>query len=82
MNKLKPVLLFFAVLFLCGALKAQTLDEGKKFMYYERYKSAKSVFEKLVAANITEKIILFSVFHSQSHFLFQKKLFPAAGKPF
>ena len=51
MNKLKPVLLFFAVLFLCGALKAQTLDEGKKFMYYERYKSAKSVFEKLVAAN-------------------------------
>ena len=51
MNKLKSGLLFFAVLFFCGALKAQTLEDGKKFMYYERYKSAKGVFEKLVAAN-------------------------------
>ncbi len=51
MNKFKTGLLFIAV-FLFGAIaKAQTLDEGKKFMYYERYASAKSVFEKLVAAN-------------------------------
>ena len=32
-------------------LKAQTIEEGKKFLYYERYKSAKDVFEKLVNAN-------------------------------
>lgn len=51
MNKLKSGLLFFAVLFLAGALKAQTLEDGRKFMYYERYKSAKGIFEKLVAAN-------------------------------
>lgn len=51
MNKLKLGLLFFTALFFSGLSKAQTLEEGKKFMYYEKYKSAKGVFEKLVAAN-------------------------------
>lgn len=30
---------------------AQTIEDGKKFLYYERYKSAKEVFQKLSAAN-------------------------------
>jgi len=30
---------------------AQSIDDGKKFMYYERFKSAKGVFEKLIGAN-------------------------------
>ncbi|MFT3845460.1 MAG: tetratricopeptide repeat protein [Lacibacter sp.] len=30
---------------------AQSLEEGKKFMYYERFNSAKDVFAKLLAAN-------------------------------
>ncbi len=30
---------------------AQSIDEGKKFMYYERFNSAKEVFTKLLAAN-------------------------------
>ncbi len=51
MNKFKSGLLFIAVFLFSGLLKAQTLEEGKKFMYYERYKSAKAVFEKVVAAN-------------------------------
>lgn len=34
-----------------GFTFAQTLEEGRKFLYYERYKSARSVFEKLLAAN-------------------------------
>lgn len=34
-----------------GWAAAQTLEDGRKFMYYERYKSARSVFEKLLAAN-------------------------------
>ncbi len=50
MNKLKLALAFFAMV-ISGVVKSQTLEEGKKFFYYERYKSAKSVFEKLVAAN-------------------------------
>lgn len=32
-------------------LLAQNIDQGKKFLYYQRYNSAKSQFEKLLAAN-------------------------------
>ena len=51
MNKLKSGLLFIGIALLSNVLKAQTIEEGRKFLYYERYKSAKAVFEKLVAAN-------------------------------
>ncbi len=51
MSKLKLGMLLFTALFVSVNLKAQTIEEGKKFIYYERYKSAKAVFEKLVAAN-------------------------------
>jgi tetratricopeptide (TPR) repeat protein len=51
MKKLNSGLLFFAVFFFSGMVKAQTLEDGKKFMYYERYKSAGEVFKKLVDAN-------------------------------
>jgi len=34
-----------------GALLAQSVDQGKKFLYYERYKSAKDQLEKAIAAN-------------------------------
>ncbi len=43
--------LVFVAVFLVQQLLAQSIDDGKKFMYYERFKSAKDVFEKLVAAN-------------------------------
>ncbi|MBZ5859477.1 tetratricopeptide repeat protein [Flavihumibacter profundi] len=37
---------------MCGnSLFAQSVDQGKKFYYYERYKSAKDAFEKTLAAN-------------------------------
>jgi tetratricopeptide (TPR) repeat protein len=32
-------------------LFAQSVEQGKKFFYYERYKSAKETFEKIIAAN-------------------------------
>jgi Putative Zn-dependent protease, contains TPR repeats len=32
-------------------LFAQNVDQGKKFLYYERYKSARETFEKILAAN-------------------------------
>jgi tetratricopeptide (TPR) repeat protein len=51
MKKMKSAVLFSAVLFLSVNLKAQTLDQGKTLLYYEKFKSAKAVFEKLVAAN-------------------------------
>ncbi|MDB5202615.1 MAG: Tetratricopeptide 1 repeat-containing protein [Ferruginibacter sp.] len=50
MNKIKMSIFLVAMLF-ATSLMAQSVDDGKKFMYYERYQSAKNVFEKLVASN-------------------------------
>ena len=33
------------------SLNAQTIDQGKQFLYYERYKSAKEVFQKLLTTD-------------------------------
>ncbi len=38
-----------------GKSIAQTIEDGKKFLYYERFKSAKDVFQKLYAANPTDE---------------------------
>lgn len=44
--------LVFLVLSLSGGVSiAQSIEDGRKFMYYERYKSAKEVFQKLLASN-------------------------------
>ena len=51
MNKIKTGLLFFVSIFISAGLLAQSIEEGKKFMYYEKYRSAKDVFQKLVDAN-------------------------------
>src|SRR4026209_2304683 len=51
MRKIKIISLLSALL-LCGnILSAQNLDDGKRFLYYERYNSAKDVFSKLVNSN-------------------------------
>lgn len=50
MRKLSTGLLFSAIC-ISSSLHAQSIDAGKKFLYYERYKSAQDVFEKLLAAN-------------------------------
>jgi len=49
MSSFKFGLVVLFALLLSSTMKAQTLEEGKKFMYYERYQSAKNVFQKLVA---------------------------------
>ena len=54
MKKIKSGMLFLAVLFLSTSLKAQTIDQAKSLLYYEKYKSAKAGFEKLVAANAND----------------------------
>lgn len=51
MKKSKLALLLIITLVSVNVLKAQSIEEGKKFLYYERYKSARNLFEKLVAAN-------------------------------
>ena len=45
---------FIAALLFAGSAVAQSLQDGKKFMYYERFKSAKDVFQKLAASGDEE----------------------------
>ncbi len=49
--KLKTGLLLLASVFLLNSLMAQTVEQGRKFLYYERFKSAKETFQKVLAAN-------------------------------
>jgi tetratricopeptide (TPR) repeat protein len=50
-KKITLVAFMFASIIFAGAGFAQNMDEGKQFMYYERFKSAKETFQKLLAAN-------------------------------
>ncbi|HUB62041.1 MAG TPA: tetratricopeptide repeat protein [Puia sp.] len=49
--KLRLLFLVAGVAVLCNSVFAQTVDQGRKFYYYKRYKSAKDVFDKVLAAN-------------------------------
>jgi tetratricopeptide (TPR) repeat protein len=51
MRKIKIITLLSVLLLCCNILFAQNPDEGKRFLYYERYNSAKDVFSKLVNSN-------------------------------
>jgi len=51
MNKIKSALLLCSILCIATIVKAQSIDDGKKLFYYEKYISAKDVFNKLVTAN-------------------------------
>ncbi|HEY4206713.1 MAG TPA: tetratricopeptide repeat protein [Puia sp.] len=50
-NKIRLSLLVAALTGLCGGTMAQSVDQGKKFLYYQRYKSANDVFDKILASN-------------------------------
>jgi len=50
MNKVKFGLLTLITL-LANSVFAQTVEQGKKFMYYERFKSAKDAFQKTLATD-------------------------------
>jgi len=51
MRKIKQITLLASFIFLANSLVAQSIDEGKKFLNYERFTSAQGVFNKLLAAN-------------------------------
>jgi tetratricopeptide (TPR) repeat protein len=51
-NKMrKGLLLVASVAGLCNIAFAQTVEQGKKFLYYQRYKSSNDVFDKILAGN-------------------------------
>ena len=51
MKKMKLGMMFLVVSFASLTMKAQTIEDGKNFLYLEKIKSARTAFEKLVAAN-------------------------------
>ncbi len=48
---MKKISLLGSLIMLVNFLFAQSIDDGKKFLNYERYTSAQDIFSKLVAAN-------------------------------
>jgi tetratricopeptide (TPR) repeat protein len=50
MRKLS-ISLLLSVASIGGTVMAQTVEQGKQFLYYERFKSAQETFEKVLAAN-------------------------------
>ena len=55
MIKMKSLILFFVTMFFAFSSFAQTIDDGKRFLYYERYKSAKDHFSKIIASNPSDE---------------------------
>lgn len=51
MKHLKFTLVLFCSFMVMNFSRAQSIEEGKKFMYYEKYISAKNVFQQLLNAN-------------------------------
>ena len=51
MKNLKFTLILLSSFLAANFSNAQSIDEGKKFMYYEKFISAKNVFQQLVSAN-------------------------------
>lgn len=56
MNKMKTIVLVIATLLVSNICLAQTVEEGKMYLYYERYKSSKEAFQKIVAANPSDEV--------------------------
>ncbi|HEX5151514.1 MAG TPA: tetratricopeptide repeat protein [Parafilimonas sp.] len=47
----KIILPLFTLLSISSIVSAQSIDDGKKFLIYERFTSAKQVFQKLIASD-------------------------------
>lgn len=51
MKNLKFTLILLSSLLAVSFSNAQTIDDGKKFLYYEKFISAKNAFQQLITAN-------------------------------
>lgn len=59
MNKCTSAALLLIAFFFTVSVRAQTVEEGKRFLYYERFNSAKKVFEKVLATNPADQLALY-----------------------
>jgi tetratricopeptide (TPR) repeat protein len=88
-KKITTGLFFLAALLFAGTTMAQSIEEGKKFMYYERFKSAKEVFQKLIAANPNNEEAIYLLGQAEigledvpaAKALYQSKLAAAPNSP-
>jgi tetratricopeptide (TPR) repeat protein len=89
MTKMKTLVVFFVAALFAGNVFAQTIEDGKKFLYYERYKSAKDVFQKLSGANPADEIAAYYLGQAMigledvagAKALYQQKLSAAPNSP-
>ena len=57
MKKMKQMILLVAMVVTVFTAKSQSINEGKDFLYYERYTSAENVFKKLLATNPSDELL-------------------------
>src|ERR1700744_3712790 len=89
MNKLKKGFLLLVTIVYGSALFAQSLEDGKKMFFYERYQSAKTIFSKLVAANANNADAIYWLGQSEIQLddvasaktLYQNALLASANSP-
>ena len=89
MRNMKTLLVALVTILFAGSVAAQNIDEGKKFLYYERYKSAKDVFQKLSAANPADETAAYYLGQAMigledlagAKALYQQKLSAAPNSP-
>jgi tetratricopeptide (TPR) repeat protein len=78
-----------AALFFTSTSFAQTIEDAKKFLYYERFKSAKDVCQKLLNANANDENAAYYLGQaligledfSAAKSLYQQKLSAASSSP-
>lgn len=58
-RKMKTIALAAIVMLFGSSTIAQTIEDGKKFLYYERYKSAKDVFQKLAGTSPADESVTY-----------------------
>ena len=51
MKKLTAGMMLLAGLLMGNVLIAQSVEQGRKFLYYERFKSAKETFQKILSSD-------------------------------
>lgn len=59
MKKMKQLILLVLIAMSGFAAKSQSINEGKDFLYYERYTSAENTFKKILATNPSDEAAIY-----------------------
>jgi tetratricopeptide (TPR) repeat protein len=86
---MKTLVMILLAAMLAGKSYSQTIEDGKKFLYYERFKSAKEVFQKLSGPNPADETAAYYLGQAMiglediagAKALYQQKLSAAPNSP-